>query len=293
MNTIGKILVILVFLFALVTAGLLTIVFQTRTNWKNEVEQRNRDIAILRANSAAKDEAIAALKSERDAFKADNEAKGITIAQVQAEIATVRADSKTAIDQAKLEAKFADVNLQTALAAKERMQKEAAELQKVIADREQRIIDNHAKIKQLNDLALSLDRDLKFSQERNQILVARVQELERIIAELQQGSQKVDVANISKDPTALNPPSRFVKGVIEAVDKVDPSLVRISLGTDHNVRNGNTLEVYRTNPVQYLGVIRIDDAHHHTSVGRLIRTPGTKAANLREGDTVATSLTPR
>jgi hypothetical protein len=292
MNTIGKILVILVFLFALVTAGLLTIVFQTRTNWKNEVEQRNRDLTVLRANTEAQKLTIADLDSKlKDKTAGLEELKG-----KYADNENVFKAERTVLQQKFIEAedraKFADLNLQTALAAKERMQKEAVELRKVIEDREQRILDLHGKVKQLNDLSLSLDRDLKFSQERNQILVARVQELERIIAELQQGSTKVDVANISKDPTALNPPNRYVKGVIEAVDKVDPTLVRISLGTDHNVRNGNTLEVYRTNPVQYLGVIRIDDAHHHTSVGRLIRTPGTKT-NLREGDTVASSLTPR
>jgi hypothetical protein len=172
------------------------------------------------------------------------------------------------------------------------MQKEVVQLKNIIADREDRIVKLSAKLRDTTDLAMTLDRDLKFSQERNQLLVQRVQELEVSVANLQQGGDAKSQQIVS-DPNKLNPPSRFVKGVVERVDGVDKSLVKISLGTDHGIKVGNTLEVYRTNPVQYLGVMRIEDAQYHTAVGRMIRQPGVKTADVREGDTVASGLDSR
>ena len=172
------------------------------------------------------------------------------------------------------------------------MQKEVVQLKTIIADREDRIVKLSAKLRDTTDLAMTLDRDLKFSQERSENLLKRNQELEVTVANLQQGGDS-KAQPVSRDLTALNPPARFVKGVVERVDGVDKSLVKISLGTDHGLKVGNTLEVYRTNPNQYLGVIRIEDANYHTSVGRLIRIPGVKTADIREGDTVASGLDSR
>lgn len=173
------------------------------------------------------------------------------------------------------------------------MKKETEELKKVIEDREVRILNLHEKFKAEQDQRLSLDRDLKFSLERNQILIARIQELERYVSELQVGT-KSDVSVQPKSPNEPNPPQKFVKGVVEKVDSTDKTLVRISLGTDHGLRVNNTLEVYRLSPnAEYVGMIRIEDAHHHTSVGRLVRQPGTGPRAVREGDVVSSSLTPR
>src|SRR4051812_17439051 len=50
MNTIGKILVILNFIFALVVGGFLVIDFATRTNWKGEYDKLKREITQLEAS---------------------------------------------------------------------------------------------------------------------------------------------------------------------------------------------------------------------------------------------------
>ena len=89
------------------------------------------------------------------------------------------------------------------------------------------------------------------------------------------------------------PPPAYVKGIIEKVER-DSGLVQISIGTDAGVGKDNTLEAYRLRPrPEYLGMIRIIDANQHKAVGRLMRVPSaTQQPTLREGDEVASTLTP-
>src|SRR5205823_740313 len=50
MNTVGKTLVILNLIFALLTGGFLVIDFATRTNWKNAYEQQQREMVVASGN---------------------------------------------------------------------------------------------------------------------------------------------------------------------------------------------------------------------------------------------------
>ena len=121
-----------------------------------------------------------------------------------------------------------------------------------------------------------------------------MQELERHISEIVSGTKTEVAGALAKDPAAPNPPQKFMKGVVERVDTTDKSLVSVSLGTDHGLKVGQTLEVYRLSPnAEYIGLIRIGETYHHTSVGRLVRSPGTGPRAMREGDVVSSSLNPR
>jgi hypothetical protein len=273
MNTIGKILVVLNFLFALVMATLVAMTYTTNTNWKNQIEPLRAELTVAHANNLAQAQSNSELSSLHGAAKAELEAKKSEIAVLQA--------------------KLADIRTEQSVTAQERLQKENGQLKVVVADREGRIVTLSSQLRDKIDLAMTLDRDLKFSQERSQNLLTRNQELEVLVANLQQGCDSNKAQVVSRDPTALNPPPRFVKGVVERVDAVDKSLVKISLGSDHGLKVGNTLEVYRTNPNQYRGVMRIEDAQYHTSVGKMIRTPGLKMPEIHEGDTVASGLDSR
>ena len=95
----------------------------------------------------------------------------------------------------------------------------------------------------------------------------------------------------SKDPNGLNPPTAYVKGTILKIHADDKTLVEISIGSDHGVVKNNTLEVYRLQPrPEYLGTIRIVDARHQNSVGRLMRAGTSTVRQLQEGDIVASSI---
>src|SRR4051794_31806448 len=60
--------------------------------------------------------------------------------------------------------------MERAAIAAERLEKENAQLKTILADREDQIVKLSTKLKETTDLAMTLDRDLTFSQERNAIL---------------------------------------------------------------------------------------------------------------------------
>ena len=293
MNTLSKILIFLVFVMTFVIVGFVTHTFAARTNNSFTAEQYKTELDIARRNNQAMVETTGALQTQVTALKADLEAKKQDIALNQAQWTIREAELLKSFKDSEDRAKFVDVTFEKALAAQERMKKEVDVLKTTIEDREDRIVKLNERFKNSQDLAISLDRDLKFSQERNQILISRVQELERNNAEIISSTNTV-AGSSPREVTSSNPPQKFIRGVVERVDTTDKTLVRVSLGTDQGLKKDNTLEVYRLSPAaEYIGQIRIEDAHHHTSVGRLIRTPGVTPRAIREGDVVSSSLNPR
>jgi hypothetical protein len=155
-------------------------------------------------------------------------------------------------------------------------------------------------IKQLQALNLTLEAAMKQSRiqafNNEQLAKSRQQQLERILEQLREitGGRTVPEKNkgLIGDPRQANPPSVPVKGVIENIERSGNSvLVKVSLGKDHGVEKGHTLEIYRLQPSpQYLGMIRIVEAEMHTSIGRFVTAPGKGPTELKIGDKVTSSI---
>jgi RNA polymerase sigma factor (sigma-70 family) len=87
-----------------------------------------------------------------------------------------------------------------------------------------------------------------------------------------------------------NPPPNQIQGKVLRVEPRDPSLVQISVGRDAGLKDDSMLEVFRLKPnPQYLGRLRIIEAHSHTSLGRMLTRPG-PAVKIEVGDQVASSI---
>jgi len=294
MNTLGKILVVLNFVFALVVGAFLTLKFATETNWKAGVEKLSAELDAARANSQAAIDTASLLSTQLTAAKAELETKKQDLALFQAQFAVREQELLRAFQNAEARGKNAEVNSTSNSYAMERMKKEVESLKANIENREDLIVKLHAKVKDSSDLAMTLERDLRFSQDRNQGLLGRVQELERNVSEIVSGA-KAETANaLAKDPYAANPPAKNVRGTIERVDSKDTSLVSVTLGTDHGIKVGHTLEVFRLRPTpEYIGMIKIEDALPHSSVARLVRVPGVQPKQILRGDEVGSSLVSR
>jgi hypothetical protein len=294
MNTLGKILVILNFVFALVVGAFITMKSATETNWKAGVEQLQQELVAARASSTALQSMASGLQNQITAVKTELEAKKLELSLKQAEWAVQEAKLQKDYKDAEARGKLAEITLESGTKAMERMQKEVEDLKSHVEKRDGLLVDVHKKYRDAQDLINELDRSLKFSQDRNDGLLKRVQEMERDRAEAVTGVKSTDAVGLAKDPNAPNPPAKFIKGIVEKVDAKDTSLASLSLGTDHGLKVGNTLEVYRLSPsVEYIGLIRIEDAHHHSSIGKLIRTPGNPLRAMREGDVVSSSINAR
>ena len=204
MNTIGKILVVLTFVCSLIMVAFVAMTFTTRNNWADQETKYRRELEVAYANNRALSQSLSEKTSQLQEAKTEVDSTKSTIAVKEAEIATLKVEKNEAVKASDDRAKFADLIAQKAVDAQGRMQQEVVQLKTIIGDREDRIVKVQAKLKDTTDLAMTLDRDLKFSQERNVLLVARVQELERAVARAGSSRDRVEepAGQVRRDPNA-------------------------------------------------------------------------------------------
>jgi len=291
MNTIGKILVILNFLFAVIVGLLLVMDFAMRNQWKDAYYAQKKETELVAKVGGVDKNAIGSVARDNQDLKAKIEVLSQQIKdtetkfQVQLDLLT---EDKNGLQNQLANAKVTNDQL---LETQKRHVNEIAHLNTVIKEREVAIVRFEADIKRYRNDAVQFEALAKTRQIQNENLLEQLRGVTLALAKVQAGVGVGDAAGGGvRDPNGPNPPAVAVNGKIEKVDGAD--LVLLSLGTDHGVAKGNTLDVYRTAPdAKYLGMVRIIDANHHQSVARLITT-GNAAfrAKLREGDLVTSKL---
>jgi len=294
MNTVGKILVILNFLFAVVVGAFLVVDFAVRTNWRQAHDKIAAEYAVL--------------STDREAFITEGSSQRTNVKTLMMDYEKVKSDMKDAetqftvqIDNLKErltaeqdEAKKLDLVLKKTIADSERLKTSEVALKDIIKDREKAVLDLQELVKSFRTQAASNELAANQLNERNQQLQEELTRANQLIARLKDAGAGGggNLAQIVPNATAVvNPPVTMVKGKVERVDAKDSSLVLISVGTDHGVNNGNTMEVFRTQPqAKYLGMVRIVDASPRESVGRLVVPPGAARPQLQAGDNVWSKL---
>jgi hypothetical protein len=291
MNTVGKILVILNFLFAVVVGAFLVVDFVARANWKTAYEDQQKKFEVLRAdreqhvddaNKLRTDLKDLTFKLEKAATDLDDQAKAAKVEANQLDLKRIEAENQ---------AKDADLTLQKALGDIERLKVSEGDLKKIIKDREQSILTLQDEVKKYRTEAIASDQLAKQVSDRNQELLDQISKLTLALERSKAGLGGADGPSLSVRGNEPNPPATMVKGKVDRVDAKDSTLVQISLGTDQGVNKGNTMEVFRTAPApKYLGMIRILDAEPRRAIGRLIVPAGASRPQLLEGDLVWSRL---
>ncbi len=289
MNSIGKTLVILNFIFAVTVGFLLAVDIVQRNQWK-ESHDSLVDKSRVTADSAKLN------KTMFEKLTADLRDLQIKEEQAQARSKVLKDeyDAKTADLDVRLadainDALKKDALVNEARAAQKRLTDENAMINKNVMEREGIIVGNEAMIAKLRTEARQFESASRTAKIQNENLLEQLQAVSKALAEKNAGVVSGEVAVI-RNPNEPNPPLVQVNGKIE---RVDNDLVQLTVGTDHGVNKNHTLDVYRLSPEsKYLGMIRIVDANHRASVGRLIpsgnaqfRTP------LVAGDLVTSKLT--
>lgn len=285
MTFVGKILVIVIMVFALFFLSLSTVVFSTATNWKTETEAQKKKVADLNTKlqtaeatgqnlEAAKAQADAALKGERAQWEAQKAKLEAENAQVQKEITDQRKSLETAL-----------ANTKIAVEEAEARKKETDQLRETLAAVQKQSNEFKLRVTELNDQIRLLQRDLEVAKSNNKNLRERVGLLTTM---LRQHNLPTDTERIARID---NPPN--VEGEVKRVDNRN-SRVEITIGSDDGLVEGNTLYVYRTNQPDpgYIGRIQLDAVDPDQAVGHVIgRTVLGK--KIREGDNVTTKIGPR
>jgi hypothetical protein len=289
MNTIGKTLVGLNLVFALVTGGFLVYDYTARTNWREAAEHNEQVAKVAEASrNSAIEMARNALKKQRD-LQAAFDRHLIESSAGEEKLKIQLANEQKELKEAKDRANEAVINQDKALAEAKRRQKEVEVLQDVVRKREEEIAKAQVETTNYRNQALQSAAEAKTAIERARGLLEQLQQKEIELAKRDQGPAGTKTASV-RDPNYENPPPADVKGSIQ---KILPgqNLVQINLGSDVGVNKDNTLEVYRFGrDPQYLGRLRIVEAFPRTAIGRLVRTGGVSAPPLREGDVVASTI---
>lgn len=290
MNTIGKILVILNFLFAIIVGGLLLMDFATRTQWRAAYQSLEGEFKVLKA---ARD-THAAMSGTIETRLKQKEMELQTVVQKLKDAENAGAAEKTSgeLQAAELKTKLKDADLTLAklTSETERLKTEVKDREKTITDREKAIIALEDNLKKYRREAIANENLARTVQARNEQLMVELQEKVAQLRKLEAGggASGEPVVRNSKDP---NPPTARVRGQIERVDPVSGA-VALSVGSDQGLKEGHTLWAYRLRPEpKYLGMIRIREVEPHRAVGQLVRTGGVGTRQqLREGDLVASEL---
>jgi chromosome segregation ATPase len=282
MTVLGKILVFVNLIFSLLTAGLIVMVYSTRTNWASAFNKEKATVAIVRAQADAEFDAN---KKVLDAKEAQVQTVQREKQQLDQQLATARKD----LNDAKVEVESYRSAQSTSSQASQaqadelkRRQDEVTRLTALVSEREQKIADIDRQMARLRDESVSYRIQYESAKARNADLLKQIQEKDQELTNLrlQFGPGRPTTPGQQRTPV----PEDF-KGTIRSIQG---DLATITPGSDAGAAVGAELHVFRLAPrPEYLGRIVIQAVTPHEAVGRL---EGASKGRVRVNDEVAARL---
>jgi hypothetical protein len=288
----GKILAFFNFIAAMALGAFLLFDFATRTNWKAAVDQAQQEVTAARASAAALQATTLQTKSLLDKTTSERDALQKRLDDQKKEYEKKLSSQTDLTDEQSRQAKASTAVETASKAEATRLNEEVKMAQKTVSDRDATILALETKNKALQDRAVAAEQSRDSLKQRNEYLLDQLELTSKKLVKLEAGGAAV--GGPARSATAKNPPTVFVRGIVTSVVR-DRGLVEISLGSDQGVNEGNTLEVYRLKPKpEYLGTIKILDAHHTKAVGRIMKSEtGARHAPIAKGDEVASKILAR
>lgn len=283
MTTVGKIFVLVNFVFSLIAAGLIIFLNAASTNWHRVAEEQKKKLEVANANvdtyRAELKEALARAKEAYD--KKDNEVKD---AERQIKTLTSRvAELTNQLEKTAVSGKQIDSSRVTLTQELERQKNEVAALNALLVQRDKRILELERDKKELRDRAVLAELNQKSEQDRNEKLLAQLETLTKEIQKLKNGNGRL--------ASRRNPPAEDVEGVVKDIDP-QTGFLTLSIGSDAGLAPGNTLEAFRLAPeAKYLGLVEILDVRPDAAVAKPIDP--LRRGTIRTGDRVASNITTR
>jgi hypothetical protein len=300
MSAMGRILVFINLLFALVTGGFLAVDFATRTNYYEVTKAYERELKVSKANTETLGESLRTEADKRK--KLEDLVKDLQKANDQARRQSEQQQLEAGREgEAKgFQVKSGDLTRDLALEEAKRLGKENKELHEVIQKRNEYIVKLNEERNKAQDVMHQALAERDAARVRSETILERLRETEKKLAQAKVtgagggGAQPGKAAAPARTAGRPNPPSAYVHGKIDKVFPDDPSLVEMNVGGDDGLAVDQTLDVYRLSPsAQYLGMVRIREVYPHHAIGKVMpsRVDGSRR-EVRAGDTVASSIQP-
>ncbi|MBX7103622.1 MAG: hypothetical protein K1X57_06050 [Gemmataceae bacterium] len=281
MTAFGKILAFLNLIFAVLTGGLIGMVYLTRTNWQQAYT------AVQNKAQAANVAYQQLLADEMSQVRAKDQQAQAALAQVNEkdkQLAAARAEveqAKGQLEAAKRSNDKASENVTNTTTEIERRRAEVKQLQETLMARETRVRDLEAQLTKVRDEAVNNKLQYDSLKEKFATMMAQYEDSTKQLAAFAAAGLSVPRAG-----TKAVPPEQ-VRGTIKAVDG---NLATISIGTDAGVNKDNILYIYRLSPqAEYIGRLTILSATSFEAVGRI--ETARRQATVKPGDEVASQIT--
>jgi len=281
MTFVGKILVVLISLLAMIFLGVSVVVFSTATNWQEATKKERTKVADFQKKNSDIDAQLKQEQANLEKAKADH-AAAVKLAEtrietLQNEIKQAQAEVTTA--QGALEKLNQSNAVALAEAAQRRTETEQIRGQKSEVEKQA----NEFKIQQtdLIDKIRELERQNKTLDDNNKDLRDRVARFSTLLRRAGLSDDISTVKGIESPPP--------VEGEITKVD-VAGKKVEVSIGSDDGLVVGHELYAYRLKPQpQYLGIIQIVAVDPDQAVGK-IKGRTVQGIKLQEGDIVSSTF---
>jgi hypothetical protein len=282
MTVLGKILVFVNLVFSLVVGALIIMVFIARTHWAaefNRLSERYDQANKSMQSYAGETQAVRTEMNERVKDLSDK------LKSAQDELAKAQAAKTVVDDQLRSATSNVDSHGNNVTAMKEELKRRSSEV-KYLEDQVVKLQDsNNATVVEMNKL-----RDLKVAAEiqRDSVLARNKGLIEKIEEQAKQIAKLKAPASTAATTVALtkNPPPEYIHGLIKEID-AGSGLMSITLGSDHGLRAGHTLECYRLDPAKYLGTLYVVEVRATTAV---VRPMGKMSGQPQVGDQVASKV---
>lgn len=219
-------------------------------------EARQRTLASLDREQAARQTALAALQTQLDRLESDLEQSQAAEADLRSQVTIA---NQTALDRTQ---------------ELERLTTENTRLRSQIRSEQQDRDELFAQALQLTDEMNRLRGFKQQLEQRNKSLMAQVTRFEEVVT-----AKGIDV----NEPLDGAPPER--NGNILQIDR-PTSLVLVSIGYDEGLRKGHFLEVTRKG--RYVGKLKVRDTEPDRAVAEILKDYS--EGILQEGDRVDTTL---
>ncbi|MFM1800847.1 MAG: Chromosome partition protein Smc [Planctomycetota bacterium] len=284
MTQLGKILVVVITILAMVFLGLSTVVFMTADNWKEKAIAESTKLKDTQGQLNSAEEEVARVKTELQ--RLDQE-KSDLIAQKDQELRDLNGRMTILegdLTQVRKELSVAQATATLSSTESVARVDETGALRESLKSAQDQANSLKIQEKDLNQRIVELNKSLETAQNINKNLREQVATLS---STLSKAGLAADVRNVT---SLANPPE--VEGQVARVDAT-ASRIEISIGSDDGLVNGHELFVYRRTPrPQYIGKIRIIATDPERSVATVIGKTylGTK---VTEGDIVSTTIKPR
>ena len=285
MTYVGKILVIVIMIFAIGFLFLSTMIFMTEKNWKEEVTRLQAEQSKLTGQLG--DQKDIKTKLENDLITAEK-TRNVQVKDLEAQIANLNTETNTRQSEITAQRKEIETSLQSTSSAQQKAEAKDQETAKI---REQlRAVQNEANAYKLQQLELKDKiRELELEKEAAERNNKKLREDNLTFQEIIRSN------GLNTDPSYYqrrNRPLPIVDGEILQADNQNKRY-QISIGKDDGIDTPDELYVYRTNPKpEYLGVLRVQIADNDQAVATLVGST-VKGKKIMEGDIVSTTIRPR